>query len=374
MCFIPISYNSDIPSPAVINNSATCAKFSQFVSDTIKWVSAGFIVAWGPDDLVASPYLVLPLNVEPTKPWLCHNERYLNLWIRDLPFKLDHLRDLLRLCPSPPLPDNFRQQEWLSAQAVAFLIAHLFWLSVARFLIHLLYSSIRLESQCIHLSQAQPRGFGCCWVHWGSSVTIHWLLACGSDFYGSTSDDSGSIFPAGPGNSLCHVLLAQVTVHSFDLAVFSQFCVWLGASSFSHPPRKKNQVRHISLKTLQRFSGKVISFKSGSSLYRVLQTNRQHRNVKLGYIQVIGENLTSITSPVTRLSFLDVQNTTFFRSVQQSCFPHGQYNWYLELNHYLYHSLFKGSFVSVFLTFLFLPQVCKVFGKGTRQIPSPKNI
>ena len=68
MCFIHISYNSDIAPPAVINNSATYAKFSQFVSDTIKWVSAGFIAVWGPVDLVASPYLVLPLNVEPTKP------------------------------------------------------------------------------------------------------------------------------------------------------------------------------------------------------------------------------------------------------------------------------------------------------------------
>ena len=174
-----------------------------------------------------------------------------------------------KVCPSSPLPDNFRRQEWLSARAVAFLIAHLFWLSVARFLFHLLYSSIRLESQCVHLSQAQPRGFRRCWVHWGSSVTMHWLLARGSDLYGSTSYDSGSIFPAGPGSSLCHVLLAhwgglfywswQVTVHSFDLGVFSRFCVWLGASSFSHPPRKKNQVCHISLKTLQCYSGKVIS-------------------------------------------------------------------------------------------------------------------
>lgn len=49
-------------------------------------------------------------------------------------------------------------------------------------------------------------------------------------------------------------------------------------------------------------------------------------NVELGYIQVIEENLICITSPVTRLSVLDVQNPTFFRSVQESCFPRGQYN------------------------------------------------
>jgi len=40
--------------------------------------------------------LVLPLTTEPSKPRLCHDERFLNLWIRDLPFKLDHPLDLPR--------------------------------------------------------------------------------------------------------------------------------------------------------------------------------------------------------------------------------------------------------------------------------------
>ena len=80
-------------------------RFSQFISDTIiQWVTAGVIAVWGPVDLVASPYLVLPLTVEPTKPRLCHDERYLNLWIRDLPFKLDHLCDL----PRYVLPHHFQ--------------------------------------------------------------------------------------------------------------------------------------------------------------------------------------------------------------------------------------------------------------------------
>ena len=98
------AYDSDIPSPVVISNAATCARFSQFMSDTIiQWVTAGVIAVWGPVDLVASPYLVLPLTVEPTKPRLCHDEGYLNLWIRDLPFKLDHLCDL----PRYVLPHHF---------------------------------------------------------------------------------------------------------------------------------------------------------------------------------------------------------------------------------------------------------------------------
>ena len=40
--------------------------------------------------------MVFPLTVESSKPRLCHDEQYLNLWIRDLPFRLDHLPDLPR--------------------------------------------------------------------------------------------------------------------------------------------------------------------------------------------------------------------------------------------------------------------------------------
>lgn len=59
------AYDSDIPPPVVINNSATCKRFSQFISDTvIQWVTAGVIAVCGPVDLVPSPYLVLALTVE----------------------------------------------------------------------------------------------------------------------------------------------------------------------------------------------------------------------------------------------------------------------------------------------------------------------
>ena len=51
-------------------------------------------LVWGRVGEVNPPHLVLPLTVEPSKPHLCHDERYLNLWIRDLPFQLDHLPDL----------------------------------------------------------------------------------------------------------------------------------------------------------------------------------------------------------------------------------------------------------------------------------------
>ena len=42
------------------------------------------------------PHLVLPLTMEPTKPRLCHDARFLNLWMQDKPFKLDRVIDLPR--------------------------------------------------------------------------------------------------------------------------------------------------------------------------------------------------------------------------------------------------------------------------------------
>jgi hypothetical protein len=38
--------------------------------------------------------LDLPITIEPSKPRMCHDERYLHLWIKDLPFSLDTLKDV----------------------------------------------------------------------------------------------------------------------------------------------------------------------------------------------------------------------------------------------------------------------------------------
>ena len=42
------------------------------------------------------PYPVLPLTVEPSKPRLYHDARFLNLWIQDKVFTLDGVTDLPR--------------------------------------------------------------------------------------------------------------------------------------------------------------------------------------------------------------------------------------------------------------------------------------
>ena len=70
------------------------------------------------------------------------------------------------VCPSPPLRDDLRRQEWLSTRVVAFLVSGLFWLPVAGFLFRLPCSSIRLEGRCVYLSQARSRGFRRRSVHW----------------------------------------------------------------------------------------------------------------------------------------------------------------------------------------------------------------
>lgn len=90
-------YNSVSPSAKVWPNHATCKKFSQFVCETIlKKVTQGAFAVWGKVNVVEPPFLVHPLTVEPSKPRLCLDARFINLWMRDCPFTLDTLVDVPR--------------------------------------------------------------------------------------------------------------------------------------------------------------------------------------------------------------------------------------------------------------------------------------
>ena len=98
-------YDSAIPPVCVFPNSPSCRQSCDFIASTVlDWVSQGVIKVHGVVGVCSPPHLVLPLTVEPTKPRLCHDERFLNLWNRDLPFKLDHLSDL----PRYVLPRHFQ--------------------------------------------------------------------------------------------------------------------------------------------------------------------------------------------------------------------------------------------------------------------------
>ena len=61
-----------------------------------KCVATGSFLAWGEVGKENIPHLVVPITVEPTKPRVCHDERFLNCWIKDCPFSLDCIKDLLR--------------------------------------------------------------------------------------------------------------------------------------------------------------------------------------------------------------------------------------------------------------------------------------
>ena len=90
-------YCSDTPPRAAFPNSSSCGPFSDFISKTIvDRVRNGSLRIVGKVGSCSPPHLVLPITIEPSKPRMCHDERFLNLWIKDFPFCLDYITDLIR--------------------------------------------------------------------------------------------------------------------------------------------------------------------------------------------------------------------------------------------------------------------------------------
>ena len=78
-------------------NNASCKPFVQFIQRTLlERMENGAVSLVGKVGVVEPPYLVLPLTVEPSKPCLCHDARFLNLWMTDKLFSLDSIMDLPR--------------------------------------------------------------------------------------------------------------------------------------------------------------------------------------------------------------------------------------------------------------------------------------
>ena len=90
-------YCSDFPPSMQFSNHTSCKRFSDFVSkEILKRFTAGALGVWGKVGDNSQPYLVLPLTVEPTKPRLCLDARFFNLWMADIPSSLDRLADVPR--------------------------------------------------------------------------------------------------------------------------------------------------------------------------------------------------------------------------------------------------------------------------------------
>ena len=67
-------------------------------------LETGAISVWANVGDTSPPFIVSPLTVEPSKPRLCLNMRYLNLWMKDTPFKLDSLSSIPRFVSSRQSP------------------------------------------------------------------------------------------------------------------------------------------------------------------------------------------------------------------------------------------------------------------------------
>lgn len=91
------SFDSDQPTETSFPNASSCKDFDKFITDTIlQRVQNGSLMVWGEVGVSKPPKLVMPITIEPGKPRMCHDERFLNNWIRDCPFSLDYLTDLPR--------------------------------------------------------------------------------------------------------------------------------------------------------------------------------------------------------------------------------------------------------------------------------------
>ena len=92
--FLQQSYDSNFAPRKIFPNSKSCASFEGFITDTImERVCNGSHNVLGRVAEVEPPHLVLPITIEPKKPRMCHDERFLNLWIKDCPFTLDYITD-----------------------------------------------------------------------------------------------------------------------------------------------------------------------------------------------------------------------------------------------------------------------------------------
>ena len=90
-------YDSAIPTVALFPNSKSCLDFEEFISCTIlDHVKNGSLLVWGKVGSVQPPHLIMRITVEPTKPRMCHDERFLDLWIKDLSLSLDYISGLPR--------------------------------------------------------------------------------------------------------------------------------------------------------------------------------------------------------------------------------------------------------------------------------------
>ena len=258
-----------------LDNAKVCEQFRSFITDTVvDWIDAGVLAVWGRVGEVTFPHLVLPLSVEPSKP------RCLNLWIKDHPFKLDHLLDL----PRYVLPVHFQ-----TSFDVKSGYQHV-----------LLHPSSRtffgLEWNCVYFVFCtlpfRWKASAYIYHHLGLAITsaARWFGVPVSQYIDdrhvgqlyrpptSSTLPSNRVLAEAAAYIVCYLLIEA----GYFIAITKSQCVpsivirFLGflcdsfRQAFLLLPDKKLKFKilrekilsswHVSVKTLQRFAGKVISF------------------------------------------------------------------------------------------------------------------
>ena len=99
--FKGVQYDLTEPPAYYQGNSASCATNAKLVAQTLeerlKNGSLQLLGRWDELDETQLPHCIMPLTLDPKKERLCHDERFLNLFIEDSPFKLDTLREVPRM-------------------------------------------------------------------------------------------------------------------------------------------------------------------------------------------------------------------------------------------------------------------------------------
>ena len=96
--FKGMSFDSDVPPRMYMANYTSCKDHAQFIADTLlERIANGSVRLWGKVGECEIPKVVMPIVVETSKMRMCHDERYINLWVKDLPFSLENLKDVPRI-------------------------------------------------------------------------------------------------------------------------------------------------------------------------------------------------------------------------------------------------------------------------------------
>ena len=91
-------FNSDVPPSMYFRNHNSCETYSQFIADTLmSRIENGSVKLLGEVGSCDLPKVIMPIVIEPSKLRMCHDERYINLWVKDCAFSLENLRHVPRL-------------------------------------------------------------------------------------------------------------------------------------------------------------------------------------------------------------------------------------------------------------------------------------